>query len=87
MNETLMFMGLEVVVNPFISDYTRIKRTWKERLFTKPWQPLKVYKRVEDRKVYYNGQAIYMSYEIRAMLLKDLRPSMQFVDCGTKGVT
>lgn len=40
----LMFHGYKVVANPILTktETREVKRTWKERLFTRPWQPLKV---------------------------------------------
>jgi hypothetical protein len=53
----LMFHGYKVVANPILTktETREVKRTWKERLFTRPWQPFKVIRtesyQVPDRDV------------------------------------
>jgi hypothetical protein len=48
----VMFHGYRVIENLMLTKtQTReVKRTWKERLFTLPWQPMKV-TRTESRQV------------------------------------
>ena len=40
--------GMPIIFSEFACDpkYETVKRTWKERLFSKPWQPKVKYKRV-----------------------------------------
>jgi hypothetical protein len=43
---------MKVIPNSYISDFTYIKRTWKERLFTLPWCPFKSNKTVSRGMAY-----------------------------------
>lgn len=36
-----MLKTMKVTIDPHIVDSHYIKRSWKERLFTKPWEPFK----------------------------------------------
>lgn len=53
----LMFYCYRVVTNPILTktETREVKRTWKERLFTRPWTPWKVMRtethQVPDRDV------------------------------------
>ncbi len=35
----LIYQGMHVVVNRALGEYTWLRRTWRERLFSKPWRP------------------------------------------------
>jgi hypothetical protein len=48
-------LQLTVIANPFVDDYDSVTRTWKERLFTLPWQPW------VSTKVVYNPKAFFIS--------------------------
>ena len=39
----------------YVSDYEHKKRSWKERLFSRPWQPLIKTKWVKSPKAYFIG--------------------------------
>lgn len=52
----LYMQGIELVCDPYVSDFTTEKRTLFERLFTfKPWTPFEKYKSV------YKPHIIFMS--------------------------
>lgn len=38
--------GTDIISSQYVSDYETVKRTWKERLFSKPWSPFKTHKQV-----------------------------------------
>ena len=42
----IVFAGLRVQVSAYINDWSWIKRTWRERLFSLPWKPREKDKRV-----------------------------------------
>ena len=42
--DLLSLQGLNIVADIYISDYELVRRSWYERLFTRPWKPLVKYK-------------------------------------------
>lgn len=53
--------GMQIVVSPYVDDYKKVKRSWKERLLTIPWRPFEKYKSVCSPKVYQADEVIYCS--------------------------
>lgn len=49
----LAMMGLRIVVDPYMSDFTLAKRTWKERLLSIPWRPWVKYRGINFPKAYF----------------------------------
>lgn len=44
-----MFNGINIIENPYLTEPGEpcdVKRTWKERLFTRPWNPFKSHKEI-----------------------------------------
>lgn len=65
-------MGIRIIADPYVSDFKIIKRSWKERLFTLPWQPLRK-TNTEYNPIAYimdNGYVI-VSYRTWAILEKE----------------
>lgn len=44
----LIFNGMRVVVSHALGDYRWLPRTWRERLFTRPWRPWASHRLSED---------------------------------------
>lgn len=51
---------LKIVADDHISDLETVKRTLKERLFSKPWNPFKTHKTVNAPKMYFLGENILL---------------------------
>ena len=70
---------MEAVTSAYltISVNRRVKRTWKERLFEKPWHPMiktkLVYSEIPDPKVYMIGNILYC----HPATLKRLRQALE----------
>lgn len=43
--------GVHILSSPYVSDWVEKKRTWRERLFTRPWKPWVKWKRVKEPKL------------------------------------
>lgn len=53
-----------IVASKYVSDLTKVDRTWKERLFTLPWNPFKKTKTVKSQIAYCTEDGfVYVSYE------------------------
>ncbi len=37
-------IGIQIITDPYVSDYDQVRRTWRERLFSWPWQPFVKFK-------------------------------------------
>lgn len=63
---------VRVVTSPYISDYKTTKRSWKERLFTLPLQPLRK-TNTEYNPIAYimDGNIVIVSYRTWAILEKE----------------
>ena len=48
----IVSLGLTVEMSIYVNDNEHIRRTWKERLFTKPWKPLQRWKWVFKPKAH-----------------------------------
>lgn len=44
---------MKIVSNKYVVDSDIVRRTWKEILFSRPWNPLCFYKLVDAPKAYY----------------------------------
>lgn len=69
--KALTYNGLRVVPNMYISDVETVERSWKERLFTFPWEPFKKYKEVYNPRVWLVGDDILVSYETYSRMMKE----------------
>lgn len=57
-------MNKRVIPVHFMTDWKKVKRTWKERLLARPWNPFKSHKKVWDSRVYMTRTGvIYVSFE------------------------
>ena len=67
-------LDLEIVSDHHIDDYAIVTRTWKERLFTRPFNPFKKTKKVESSKIYTlaNG-SIVCSLKTKRRIEKELK--------------
>lgn len=54
---------MNIVPSVYVTDWTWEKRSWRERLFSWPWNPLLRYTIVKNPKVYYMDDQIVCSYE------------------------
>lgn len=59
--------GLKIQENAYVSDWTTVRRTWRERLFTRPWRPWKKWTtKFEPRGLYFQETGLvlvsYQSY-------------------------
>lgn len=43
----LVIQGFQVITSPHLARYKLVRRSWKERLFSRPWQPLRRFNQVE----------------------------------------
>lgn len=59
---------MKIIPSQYISDYKTVRRSWGERLFTRPWRPLVATKQVHDPQIFKHGNYIYCSYETAAKL-------------------
>jgi len=57
-----------VLPEKYISDYANQKRSWRERLFTFPWAPLKRSKIVHSPRAWFVDDICYVSYETYSKL-------------------
>lgn len=68
--------GIEIEVSVYVSDSREEKRGWGERLFSRPWKPLRSHKWVYSPKVFLVGlpekRVAIMSPQTYS-LLKDLK--------------
>jgi hypothetical protein len=54
--------GMRVLVSDYLTDFDLVRRTWKERLFARPWRPWKKYKQIEKPPPYYVNEAQRVIY-------------------------
>jgi sporulation protein YlmC with PRC-barrel domain len=82
--EILDVLGYQVtiVTSKWITDTKEVKRTWKERLFTVPWRPLKKTKTVvvPSDKVYMMGDIVVCHPVMESRLQEALANDL--VSCG-----
>ncbi len=52
----------------YVSDYTTVKRSWKERLFGRPWNPFQDVKAIYEPSVYFVGNRALVSYKTYAKI-------------------
>lgn len=65
--------NLEVIPSQWVSDYESVMRSWKERLFTRPWRPFQKTKSVYSPKAYkVLDEQIIMSFQSYEILKKEL---------------
>lgn len=63
---------MRVIQNQFIGDWDYCPRTWKERLFTRPWKPFMRFRKVYSPKAFklHNG-TLLVSPESYAKLVRE----------------
>ncbi len=62
-------IGIQIITDPYVSDYDQVRRTWRERLFSWPWQPFVKFKTVYSPKYYkIEGNKILCSPQSAAQL-------------------
>jgi hypothetical protein len=52
---------MKIEISIYISDYTTVQRSFMERFFTRPWNPLKTKKRIYSPTVFLIGDTCYVS--------------------------
>jgi len=65
---SFVFLNMPIRTNFYLTKC--IKRTWKERLFTIPWRPLKRFNRIPDDKFYIINNTILCHPAFKIKLLK-----------------
>ena len=70
--------GVLIKPSPYVTDYTLVRRTWKERLFTLPWRPFQKIKTGWWPRVYIlpKEKVGYCSYRTWAELVRLLRKDL-----------
>lgn len=63
--------NIDIIASPFVSDLERVKRTWKERLFSRPWNPLQKYKTEYRPYALIAGSICIVSYQTYAKLIEE----------------
>ena len=77
MKYPITYKGIQIIPDRHISDYRIVRRTWKERLFSRPWQPFVKAKTVHSPQIYAitgeagNLQAYVCSFETYSKLYKE----------------
>ncbi len=67
----MIINGTTIQSSPNVVDFSVVKRTWFERLFTRPWNPRHPYKRVYCATMYTVGDVILVSPATYALLEKE----------------
>lgn len=62
---------MDVIISNYVSDTKIVRRSWGERLFSLPWQPLKSTKVVDSATVLKYGGMLIVSPKTYAQLVKD----------------
>lgn len=67
--------GLEVITSPWLTRTVEVERTWKERLFSWPWRPLRKTRFVEvaSDEVFQYENKVVMHPATFAKLQKELK--------------
>jgi hypothetical protein len=60
--------GMELIVDDHMPKYKWIKRTWRERLFTRPWRPWVSKKQVMTDYAYIFRNHIIVSPEVNKII-------------------
>ena len=60
-----------IIPDMYVSDYTTVIRTWKERLFSLPWKPWSSTKSVYSPTAFIVGDKILVSYQTYWKILED----------------
>ncbi len=66
---------MKIVSDIHISDYETVKRSWKERLFSRPWRPFVRFNKVHKPKVYQFGDTYICSPQTEARIQSALKNS------------
>lgn len=65
----LVISGFNIVPDIYVSDTETVKRSWRERLFSKPWEPLTNTKQVYCPRIYVqNENTMIVSYQTYSIL-------------------
>lgn len=63
--------GMRIIASQYVCDDTRVKRSWKERLFERPWRPLERWKMVRRPTVIAFIPGVYLvSYETYSKIVE-----------------
>lgn len=76
-----MFNGMRVIESPYLEQdgepYT-VRRTWRERLFSRPWRPLKATRVVVPRVPYRGAYSLNATTIVmHPAVLRELRQTMR----------
>lgn len=54
------FGGMRVVIDDTLTEFDLVRRTWRERLLTRPWRPWQAYRQVpKPPRFFVSGRTIY----------------------------
>ncbi len=62
-----------IIVDPMLPRYEMVRCTWKERLFTCPWEPWRGYKKVPIDMVYVVNNMVICRPDQAQMLKKEIQ--------------
>ncbi len=70
--DSIVFRGMNVIPDKYVADLQSVPRTWKERLFEKPWRPFAKTKHVRESGLFYqvDDNTYLCSYETYDKILK-----------------
>lgn len=73
MDPSISHAGTTYIASYYISDFKRVRRTWRERLLTRPWKPLTPMKTVPDSKMIQLVPGAYLcSYRMFARISEEI---------------
>lgn len=64
----LIINGLKVVSSIYVADIGHVKRSWRERLFERPWRPCKSHKSIYEPRVYMVNEVAMVSPQTFCMI-------------------
>lgn len=69
------FTGLSIVTSLALTKSSTVRRSWRERLFSWPWQPLRSVRTIQipDRTVYFIGDTIHCHPAVLSQLQAELK--------------
>lgn len=62
-------LGVKITASMYVSDYTIVKRSWKERLFYKPWNPFIKTKSIYSPKIFRIADSYIVSFQTYSILV------------------
>jgi len=79
MIETTEIFGFPVIITDLLPDEL-VRRSWRERLFTRPWRPRQKFRRVRNRSIYLAGGRHGKQLMMTARTLERIRQQFVLID-------